>query len=382
MHTTHPCIMLGSYVWNQDEMPDDEFDIRLAGLRAAMAQNNWAAVLVYGDAREHQALAWYTNFIPRMRWAMALIPAKGEPRVLVSVTARDMPAMRTMTFVKEVYSGWEWQWFDGFIEKLGGPGTLGCPGTLAVIGSQAMTPVLYGQIGRSVAGKFDLVEADDILLAARTVHRPRETAMIRIAAAIVEDAGQKFLAAWSDGKDIESAALAAEQAARGRAAQDARTLVSRDFGQTFEPYRARFDDYPETCIAYIAVKYQGYWADTFVTATTRSRQVDHLAKAALEAVLQSFAPGVRPDVLIERARNALAPLTLHPALLGSLGHRIGLSANEGGDIIEGGAAVQAGCAYALRVGACEPTAGGAIASAVVHLHKTGRLEVLARNREP
>ena len=87
MHTVHPCIMLGSYVWDGDTLPDDEFDIRMTSLREAMAKNGWAATLVYGDAREHQALAWLTNFIPRMRWAMALVPAQGEPRVLVSVTS-------------------------------------------------------------------------------------------------------------------------------------------------------------------------------------------------------------------------------------------------------------------------------------------------------
>ena len=136
MHTVHPCIMLGSYVFDGDTTPDDEFDIRMKFLRDAMQQNGWAATLVYGDAREHQALAWLTNFIPRMRWAMALIPAKGEPRVLVSVTARDMPAMRTMTYVKEVFSGWEWKHFDSFIEKLP------AGGKLATVGFDLITPLL------------------------------------------------------------------------------------------------------------------------------------------------------------------------------------------------------------------------------------------------
>src|SRR6476661_7124118 len=102
MLTVHPSIMLGSYVWDEDRVPSDEFDIRMEPLRAAMQERGLSALLVYGDAREHQALAYFTNFIPRMRWAMALIPASGAPRLLASMSSRDIPAMRTMTWIPDV----------------------------------------------------------------------------------------------------------------------------------------------------------------------------------------------------------------------------------------------------------------------------------------
>ena len=372
MHTTHPCIMLGSYVWDSDTLPDDEFDIRMMHLREAMARNGWAATLVYGDAREHQALAFLTNFIPRMRWAVAIIPAKGEPRLLISVTARDMPAMRTMTWVKDVYSGWEWKWFDGFFKKLP-------HGTLATIGFDLITPLLYGQVEKSIAGKFTLVEADHVMAEARATQRPRETVMIRIAAASAQAARADFLRAWRDGKDIESAALAGERAARDLAAQDVRTLVSRDGGRTLEPYRARFHDKPASLLGYVGVKYQGYWAESFVSAAPTKRAVAARSRAALDAVLAQFKPGVNADALWSAARLALGPLALHPVLSNSLGHRIGLSANEGCEIRPGGGEVVSDVAYALRVGSYDANEGGAIASAIVRLHGDGRLEILIRS---
>ncbi len=373
MHTTHPCIMLGSYVWDADTLPDDEFDIRFAQLRAEMAKHDWAGVLVYGDAREHQALAWLTNFIPRMRWAMALIPAKGEPRILVSVTARDIPAMKTMSFVKDVHSGWEWKWFEGFVEKL--PAN----GALATIGFDLVTPVLYGQVEKSLAGKFTLVEADRVLAEARKTHRPRETAILRAAALVADAAGASFVAAWRAGKDVENAALAAETTARNRAAQDVRTLVSRDGGRTLEPYRARFDDKPAALLGYIGLKYQGYWAEQFVGAAPAGRRVAQRARAALDAVLMNFKAGATANALHEQARAALGELPLHPVLAGSLGHRIGLSANEGLDLRVGGASIAPGIVYALRVGGYDAAEGGAIATAMAHLHADGRLEILTRS---
>ena len=86
-----------------------------------MDANGWKAVLIYGDANEHSALAYFTNFVPRLRWGMALIPREGEPRLLASMSSRDVPAMKLMTFIPDVLSGWNWDTaFDPWLAKLTG----------------------------------------------------------------------------------------------------------------------------------------------------------------------------------------------------------------------------------------------------------------------
>jgi Xaa-Pro aminopeptidase len=374
MLTTHPSIMLGSYLWDEDRLPRDEFDIRLAHLRAAMERNGWAATLIYGDARDHEALAFFTNFIPRMRWALAILPAKGPPRLLAAMSSRDMPAMRTMTWIPEVYSGWEWKWFDGLVE------TLPAPGSIGTIGFDLMTPVLYGQVEKSLAAEFSLEPADELVAVARATHRPRETALIRAAAEIVGVAGDAILASWRSGKDVENAALDGERAARGLAAQDVRTLVSRDGGRTLQPYRARFDDRPEIFLGYVAVKFQGYWAERFVTDAPRPRQVARLARDGLAALLAAFRPGLSAAALHDKVATALGSASRHPVPAGSLGHRIGLSLNEGADLTEDGhSKVLSQTVYALRVGALDAAEGGAIASAMALVRGDGSIDVLTRS---
>ena len=255
MLTVHPSIILGSYLWDEERLPRDEFDIRMGVIREAMAQRGWAGALVYGDAREHAALASFTNFIPRMRWAMALIPAKGEPRLLASMSSRDIPAMRTMTWVPDVKTGWEWRWFDEWVATLGEGGVLG------TMGLDLMTPLPFGSVQKTLGERFTLEAADDLVDGARAVHRPREIAILREAAGIAKAAAGALKAAWARGEDLETAALAGERMARERAVHDVRTLVSRDGGHTFQPYAARFEDRPEHLLAYVAVKYFGYWAD-------------------------------------------------------------------------------------------------------------------------
>jgi hypothetical protein len=182
---------------------------------------------------------------------------QGEPLLLASMSSRDMPAMHTMTWVPDVKSGWEWKWFDEFCAKLPS-------GTLATIGFDLITPVLFGQVEKTVAGRFALVEADQIAADARSVHRPREIALIRAASELASAAAKRIAERWRAGDDVETAALSGERVARDMAAQDVRTLVSRDGGRTLEPYGALFDDRPASLLAYVAVKYMGYWAESFV----------------------------------------------------------------------------------------------------------------------
>ncbi len=361
MLTMHPSIMLGSYVLDEDRLPRDEFEIRLAPLYEMMKTEGYAATLVYGDAREHEALAYFTNFIPRMRWAMAMIPAQGEPRLLISISSRDMPAMKTMTGIADVKSGWEWKWFDEFIARFASPAKL------ATINFDMMTPLLFGQLAKSIAERFDLVDVDGIAAQARAIHRPREIAMTRIASGIVREMGAEIRAKWTDGADVETAALAGERLARARGAQDVRTLVSRDNGLTLEPYRAQFTGRPKTLLTYAAVKYMGYWAETFVS----TGGAVSAANARLETMLAAVKPGAPVCALAQHAD--------HPTLAGSGGHRIGLSPIEGAEFTQHEKSViETNIVYALRAG-CIVNGVGAIASAMVCLRGNGMLETLVRS---
>ena len=112
MQTVQPCVTIGSYIWAQDRLPYDEFTLRLDELRAAMERNGWPAVLVYGDVREHAALAFLSSFIPRVRWGMALLPRTGDARLLCAMSTRDLPAMRTLTWIADVRSGMGPEWAE------------------------------------------------------------------------------------------------------------------------------------------------------------------------------------------------------------------------------------------------------------------------------
>jgi Xaa-Pro aminopeptidase len=371
MLTVHPSIVLGSYLWDEERLPRDEFDIRMATIRNAIAERGWAGAIVYGDAREHAALAFFSNFIPRMRWAMALFPAKGEPRLLASMSSRDMPAMRTMTWLPDVKSGWEWRWFDEWIANLPADGKIGA------IGLELMTPLLYGSVSRSIKGQFVIEQADELLDEARRAHRPREIALMREAAQTMAAAQKELVDSWRSGQDVERAALVGERAARALAAHDARTLVSRDGGLTLQPYAARFEDRPKTLLAYAAVKHLGYWCESFI-APDAPAALRAACDASLDALIAGLRPGAALAELAARGQTALAGRALHPALSGRFGRRIGLSLDEGDAIApDARGQIASGVVYALHAGAIEGTSG-CIASAIV-LVKSSGCEILFRS---
>jgi Xaa-Pro aminopeptidase len=378
MRTMQPSVTIGSYTWAQDRLPSDEFELRLDELRAAMARNSWPAVLVYGDVRDHGALAYLSNFIPRVRWGMALLPRSGEPRLLCAMSTRDLPAMRGLTWIADVRSGMGPEWakaFDPWCERLKSDQRV----ELGTLGFDLMAPLLHQAVRRSLGEHFTLRRADDTLAVPPERKRPRELTMLRASCTLVETAAKAFVDSWHNNSEPETAALDAERLARSLAAQDVRTLVSLDGGRTLIPYAGRFEKTAGPLVGYLAVKLAGYWADVFLTAEENPSVAVRHAAAALDTLIAAVQPGARAGDLFAVAAEALAPYPLHPALSCSVGHGIGLSLDEPPsfradaqtELVENGV-------YTLQVGIADAETGNALVSATVRNAPNGA-EVLLRS---
>jgi Xaa-Pro aminopeptidase len=377
MRTMQPSVTIGSYTWAQDRLPADEFGLRLDELRSAMERNGWTAVLVYGDVREHAVLAYLSNFIPRVRWGMALLPRVGEPRLLCAMGTRDLPAMRTLTWIGDVRSGMGPEWekaFDPWFERFKDEPAI----KLGTLGFDIMAPLLQQAVRRSLGERYALQRADDILGLPPQRKRPRELTMMRASCELVGTAAKTFVETWRQSGEPETAALEAERLARSLAAQDVRTLISLDGGRTLVPFQGLFEKKAGPLLGYLAVKVMGYWGDLFVTANESPTEASRRTEAALDALIAAVRPGMRAADAYAVAAKALAPLPLHPALGGSVGHGLGLSLDEQPELRAGvDTELVEGGLYTLQVGVADPAAGNALLSAIVRSTANGA-EVLAR----
>jgi Xaa-Pro aminopeptidase len=283
--------------------------------------------------------------------------------------------MKLMTWVPDVLSGWNWESaFDPWIAGLTG----GEPIDIGSVGFERMRPALYRSVEKSLGNRFRLHAADAAIAACR-VMRPRELTQLRAACALVTAAGDAFVEAWRQDGSVERAALAAERRARLSAAQDVRTLVSFDGGRTIAPVRGTIETTSDPLLGYVAVKHMGYWSDMFVAAARRPGEVARRVAMAMDTLLDAARPGIAARDLHARALKQIIPFVPHPVLGGSIGHRIGLSLNDGGDLTEEAShTLEPGDVYALHIGARDPEAGGAITSAMIAITATGA-EILHRS---
>lgn len=368
MHTMHPVTIFGSYMLDEDHIPPDEFEVRVRGAQAVMTEQGWAGLIAHGDPVQNAFLTYLTNYSPRNRQALALVPAEGDPCLLVSTSPRDIKREAAIAWMDDVR-------MIGKLEESLGTwfGEVGIQsGTIGLIEGGAMRPPSHGALSRACAALgLAIADADDATQGILHAKRPREKVVVRRASDILATTVDALRDAWKSGATATEAALAAEGAAFANQAQDARTLFSLDGGRTLRPFERPLPDCPQRFAAYVAVRYQAYWAEGFVTLSARRNKVQKAAHAALDAMIAATRPGATGGDL---ARAAGLPGSFKPhAVTGaSLGNGIGLSLSEAPDLSPGNAAamVEDGT-YSLRVGLSEGRRNHALVSAMVALGAGG-----------
>src|SRR5665647_3606606 len=97
MRTVHPTLLVGPADWVASRMAREEFQTRLERLWSDGRQAGGA--IVYGDAADHAALAYLTNFTPKLEPAIALLSRNGDAKLLVGGGINMIPAAQPLTWI-------------------------------------------------------------------------------------------------------------------------------------------------------------------------------------------------------------------------------------------------------------------------------------------
>jgi Xaa-Pro aminopeptidase len=362
MQILQTTLLTGPYDWDAKLLPQSEFEARLSRVRAALDAAGSQALLVHGQPGDYGALAYLTNFVPKLGLALALVPREGGIVLVVSGTALMLTQAKRLTWVEDVRS-------VGSVPKLvsSWAGEHGVK-KLALWGADAMAHGLFGGIESALRPAVELAPLDGPLDRVRRKKSPVELGLMREGARILARMTAVFTEAARGGKGARSAALAAEHEAIRLGAQDARVLASVHAGGAPLPIDGAEDRALDPLLAALAVRHAGYWAEGLVTVASRPSEAEARAAAALAAMLRLAKPGVTAASLQRACAEALAPLPPHPYLRGAAGSAIGLSLEEAP--LAGDAALEEGATYVLRAGA-----GDALASAMIAV-TAGGAEVL------
>lgn len=326
MITMHPVLLNGRTTWDQSFFPLDEFEERILAVRELMVEQQIDALLVLGDAGNYANLCYLTHFIP-MRvgpWALAIIPATDEPTLLSQGGDRNLPAMKKTT------------WFSDFrcfgrisegvkpvlLEK--GLETA----RLGIVGSNDVLPHYSNVQLLNALSDFEITEADQLMNTIRSKLRPREASAIIHAAAIARLAKQRMHEVFSENKSVRNAAFQGELAARKLGAHDVRILISSGSGRMLWPLGGFSPIDADRFIAYVAVDFQGYWADAAVAIPEPDSSAANKAKSALGIMTKACKGGAVASTVAEKAVRELGNELGPAALEIGLGNGIGLSLEQ------------------------------------------------------
>jgi len=98
----HSVLKRGCSTWDPNQVPAEVFQTRLAAVRDQMARQNLDALVIYGDNYSFADLCYLTNYFPKVRGGIAVVPWEGVVSMLLNIGSRDVPFAKTLTWVEDV----------------------------------------------------------------------------------------------------------------------------------------------------------------------------------------------------------------------------------------------------------------------------------------
>jgi len=364
-------LLTGRYDWDPDVLPISEFQNRLAAVHRMLAEHGLSALIVHGNSTDYAALAYLTEFVPKLGPAFALFSPDHSVRLLVSGSPAMISAAKRLTWVEDVQPIGDLK--TSIVAWLG-ESNFRSNTTIGLWGLGAITVRPYGAITAAIEPRGEIVGLDAALEPLRLRKSAREQEILRRASAILAEAMRELARAFESGDGMRSTTLAAERAAFRLGAQDARALASaRPGGPPALP--SAYDDCAvDPLLAYAAVRFAGYWAEGFLTLSRLHNSALMQAQAGLAAIIRRARPGVTFAELTALAEQHVRPYEMHPLTKQSIGNSIGLALEEPHEAVASVLTLRKDGVYALRCGAAGQGSDNAIVSAMVHVQES-RVEV-------
>lgn len=252
-------------------VPATEFRQRAARLQAAMVEKKLDALFVYGDEYRKENLRYVSNFWPIFERAACVIPARGEPILVVAPEgeryAREMAVWPDVRNIKEFACvsvpeeiDYPFARFSSLREIIGD--ALDGGNRLGIVGRWDISAPLIKRVTNAVAG-LELVDEDDLLVQLRLIKSENEISCLREAGRQACVGYEKLMEACVPGNTEVFAAGAAEGAARMAGAEGivftvfgsgdrTNTIIGRATDKVIED--------GDMIMAAFAVQYQGYVA--------------------------------------------------------------------------------------------------------------------------
>lgn len=322
MRTMHSVLKRGGLYWDRDVLPPAAYEERFQHLQSAVRSSGDAAWLLFGDVERYGAVTFATNFMPRVRSALAFVPAEGPPVLFANCGKRDVPAAKTITWVEEVIPFGR---LPGDLIKFIEARKLQAA-RLGLAGFDRSIPVADWEAIAAGLPQAVWTPRDNELWHMRLAKEAWEIEAIARSARIADQALALAPDVLKPGVTMREVLATIDRAARAAGAEDVRYMVASgpQAGVALRPVDDRRLEAGDTVLIYAALEAQRYWAETartFVLGRAPAALAS-LHEKAIESIV-SMRSAARPGV----AASALFVASpMQPAY--GCGNAIGLDSEE------------------------------------------------------
>jgi Xaa-Pro aminopeptidase len=324
-------------------LPEDEYYVRRVALQEHLLEADLKGVFVFSDPDDYADAAYLGGTLDG---ATVYLPAIGDPTLLGGPHAwREQCVLRGQTWIRDFRVQGSFPSATAALRSIVDEHSL-VGNRVGVCGlARTQSPAAQSAAGDAL-GDCELICVDDLLRRERRQTRPRELVVLRTALGIAQAAAAAGIGAYTAGATNAEAAVAAELTARSHRARDVRLLVNLA-GSGLRPLETIELPRRDRLSLYVAVDYQGYWAEAIATSPLAPE--DELALAAVTSAAAHLRAGVSAGELADAATAALPASTLDTALSHGLGGGMGLTPTDDPPIVPGSSAAFApGAAVSLR----------------------------------
>ena len=318
----HSVLKRGCSTWDKAQMPQAEFQARLDTVREEIARRDLDALVIYGDNYCFGDLCYLTNYFPKVRGGIALVPRDGAISLLLNIGSRDVPFAKTLTWVEDVRAS----------NQVGGDGAKLLKergldkGKIGLVDSGQGFPLPQLEEMKGALPRVSWQDCHSMLSPLRWVKTAREVAAMRAAGRLLKevcDGAQRFIKLGR--KEYEIVADI-DRLARDKGAEDIRILAGeRRLNPPSFKQRASVGNH---WAVYLAVQHERYWVEAgrsyILSGVSKIQAAYQKSQEIVAQMAAQLKPGGAVSAIDEAARGALGEFYASASVYG-LANGIGLN---------------------------------------------------------
>jgi Xaa-Pro aminopeptidase len=318
----HSVLKRGCSTWDPQLVPQAEFQARLDAVRNEMAQRDLAALVIYGDNYSFADLCYLTNYFPKVRGGIAVVPRNGAISLLLNIGSRDVPFAKTLTWIEDVRAS----------NQVGADGAklLKEKGfekaRLGLVDSGQGFPLPQLEEMKSALPQVTWQNLHSLLQPIRLRKTARELAAMGEAGRLLREICQDAAAVIKPGRKEYEIVADIDRLARDKGAEDIRILAGEK--RLNPPSFKQAASIGSHWAVYFAVQHERYWAEVGRTYILSNDAKLHSGYVRAQEIVTAMAQQLKPNGAVvaidETARKALGEFYSTASVYG-LANGIGLN---------------------------------------------------------